>query len=111
MSEEIPVSTELGSPRGGGGWVKFDEGDGPDSPAARESPAKHGLSSNSSGVSSARGSVNSVRTDPPAALATGAEISVSEIQVPTGFISFFLFFFFCSNYTLHLDMIHLHMYA
>jgi len=81
MSEEIPVSTELGSPRGGGGWVKFDEGDGPDSPAARESPAKHGLSSNSSGVSSARGSVNSVRTDPPAALATGAEISVSEIQV------------------------------
>ena len=108
MSEEIPVSTELGSPRGGGGWVKFDEGDGPDSPVARESPAKHGLSSNSSGVSSARGSVNSVRTDPPAAPSTGAEISVSEIQVPTDRLHIFFLFLFKLQISFGYD---LHLYA
>ena len=73
MSEDI--SSTPGSPSKTG-WVKFDEADSkPDSPAKQSS-------SNSSGISSARGSVNSVQDQ-----AAGAQISVSEIQVSASVFS------------------------
>lgn len=73
MSEEIPVSSDSPGREGSKGWVKFEDGDGGATPAGHH----HSVNS-SSGVSSARGSVNSVKSSP---LHSGAELPVTDIQV------------------------------
>ena len=60
-------------------WVKFDEADGALPSASSASPDKNKSSRSSSGVSSARGSVNSavIHEEEPA----GGVLPVSEVQV------------------------------
>ena len=72
---QVPSPTESGPT----GWVKFEEG-GSDSPTNR-SPNKK--SPTSSGVSSARGSVNSMAaaSEPAAVNGQPGALTVSEIQV------------------------------